>query len=254
MNQAHKSAAGEIYTELRRLILSGDLQAGQSLKVATLHKQFGFSATPLREALNRLCAEHLVVNAFNQGFSVAPISLEELEDLGQIRLALEVDMLQASMREGGEDWESRIVAAQYQLSKWSTPEISWDPETFQQWDTRHRNFHSALTSGCMSIWMNRMMEQVETQLTRYHSNILSRARTLAKEQPTLEQKINQLLADVMGLEVHTPLMRATLDRDEKAAARLMRDHIQMTSDVFQSIQVLFPENLETEPNLKEMSR
>ncbi|MCK0126560.1 GntR family transcriptional regulator [Gelidibacter sp. F2691] len=254
MNQVQKSAAGEIYTELRRLILSGDLKAGQSLKVATLHKQFGFSATPLREALNRLCAEHLVVNAFNQGFSVAPISLQELEDLGQIRLLLEADMLLASLRDAGEDWESRIVAAHYQLSKWSTPEISWDPETFDQWDTRHRNFHSALTSGCLSIWMNRMMEQVETQLARYHSNILSRARSLAKDQPELVQRINQLLADVMGLEVHTPLMEATLARNEDAAARLMRDHIRMTSEVFQSIQVLLPDTLETEPKLKESSR
>ncbi len=254
MNQASQSAAGEIYAKLKQLILSGDLLAGQSLKVATLHKQFGFSATPLREALNRLCAENLVVNAFNQGFSVAPISLRELEDLGQIRLLIEVDMLMQSLSHGGEEWESRIVAAHYQFSKWSAPKISWDRDTFDRWETRHRYFHGALTSGCTSIWMNRMFGQVDVQLTRYHSNILSRARSLVQEQPSLEPKINTLLAGSMGRDVHVPLMKAALARDQNTAARLLRDHIRMTSDVFTAIQVLFPTPLETEPNLKKVTR
>lgn len=240
MPDTKRSAAESVYEKMRSLILRGDLVAGQSLRASALQKAYGFSATPLREALNRLSVEHLVENAYHQGFRVASLSLDELEDLDTTRSLLEIDMLRVSLRQGDEDWEGRIVASHYQFSKLPTPHIATTPDAFEHWYRRHHTFHEALLSGCSSRWMRILLDQIETQRTRYHRNILLNAVREARNTPAIGEQINGILSEVLGIDAHTPLMEATLNRDEPAAERLMADHIRLTSDAYQRIQSLFP--------------
>ncbi|WP_170560272.1 GntR family transcriptional regulator [Ruegeria atlantica] len=248
-----KSAAEEVYGQLRQMILRGELSDGQSLKAAALQSEFGFGTTPLREALNRLSAEQLVVNSFNHGFRVAPITLDELRDLDRTRLLLETEMLVSSIRDGDEDWEGRIVASHYQLAKHRPPGLDATSEATEKWAARHQSFHEALISASGSHWMNTLLEQIETQRTRYHRYILVRAKQVAAEQPEVRDVVNEKLSKVMGIAVHTPLMEATLDREERKARDLMTEHINLTSDAYQSIQSLFPENAQNKPTPEEPS-
>ncbi|MGH2397199.1 MAG: GntR family transcriptional regulator, partial [bacterium] len=69
------------YRTLRREILAAHLAPGTALKFDALGAAYGLGRTPLREALSRLEAEHLVTASRNRGFAVAPVSRAELEDL-----------------------------------------------------------------------------------------------------------------------------------------------------------------------------
>ena len=55
---------------IRSSIINGELLLGQQLTESYLQKSFGFSKTPIREALTELKAEGLVVSEVHKGFRV----------------------------------------------------------------------------------------------------------------------------------------------------------------------------------------
>ena len=55
---------------IRSSIINGNLSLGQKITESFLQKTFGFSKTPVREALGLLKAEGLVVSEINKGFRV----------------------------------------------------------------------------------------------------------------------------------------------------------------------------------------
>ncbi len=77
------------YAELKGLIVRGDLSPGSFLSERQLSARFGMSKTPIRNALERLEAEGFVIISPQQGVVVREISVREIADQFQLRLALE---------------------------------------------------------------------------------------------------------------------------------------------------------------------
>jgi DNA-binding GntR family transcriptional regulator len=74
--KTNKSASWvAVYDTLRREILSLALQPGELLDETRLSQRFGFSRSPVREALIRLAGENLVVTLANRSTIVAPIDI-----------------------------------------------------------------------------------------------------------------------------------------------------------------------------------
>ena len=74
---------------MRDLIISGELTAGEALRQDELSTRLGVSRTPLREAIIRLQAEGLVVNHPHKGAVVYKPTIDELEEIYEIRILLE---------------------------------------------------------------------------------------------------------------------------------------------------------------------
>ena len=83
---------------IRSSIISGQLSLGQQLTEAFLQKSFGFSKTPIREALTQLKAEGLVVAEVNKGFRVFKMDEKELFEFCEYRLALESQALKTAYK------------------------------------------------------------------------------------------------------------------------------------------------------------
>jgi len=77
------------YQHLRQAILSGRLQAGAALRQEKLSNELGISRLPLREALQRLDSEGLVVLRPRRGYFVALLDTKEIEELFDIRSMME---------------------------------------------------------------------------------------------------------------------------------------------------------------------
>lgn len=75
------------------MIVDGALAAGERLNEVHLAAQLGVSRTPLREALNRLVAEGAVEARPRLGYFVKPLTLEEFEQLYDLRPLLEPEAL-----------------------------------------------------------------------------------------------------------------------------------------------------------------
>lgn len=98
------STADYIYRRIRHEIVGGAFSPGTMLKLTHLTDQFGASATPVRDALNRLVGERLVILLPGGGFRVRPLDADRLAGLYRwhghlIQIALDRP-LPESAREG----------------------------------------------------------------------------------------------------------------------------------------------------------
>lgn len=77
------------YSEIRRLILSGDLRPGERVTVRPLAEQLELSPTPIRTALSALERQGMLEARDHRGFFVPQLSLEDFMEIYELREALE---------------------------------------------------------------------------------------------------------------------------------------------------------------------
>src|SRR5579871_5554252 len=78
-----------VVERLREDIVSGRLSAGEPLRQDEIARSFGVSHVPIREAFLKLEAQRLVEIRPRRGAIVAALSAAELEELNEMRAALE---------------------------------------------------------------------------------------------------------------------------------------------------------------------
>ena len=78
-----------VFNTLRRAILKGELKPGERLMEIQLAQRLGVSRTPVREAIRKLELEGLVNMMPRRGAVVAEITLQDLEDVLEVRAVLE---------------------------------------------------------------------------------------------------------------------------------------------------------------------
>lgn len=84
-----KTKESQVAELLRERILAGFFKRGEKLRQAEIANMFNLSITPVREALKLLEAEGYVLGASHRGAIVAPLALEQVEELFELRLELE---------------------------------------------------------------------------------------------------------------------------------------------------------------------
>ena len=104
------------YRRIRADIVLGRLRPGQKLKLDGLKESYGVSVSTLREILSRLTSEGLVLAEGRRGFEVAPVSVDNLKELAELRLLLEGHAMEACFARADMEWEGRVVAAHHKLA------------------------------------------------------------------------------------------------------------------------------------------
>ena len=79
----------KVYRILKIRIIKGNLKPGEKLLENKIAEQLGVSRTPIREAIKELAAEGFLKTSPNQGVVINNISIEDLQEVLQIRRVLE---------------------------------------------------------------------------------------------------------------------------------------------------------------------
>ena len=214
--------ATSLYDQLRADLLGGVLEPGSKLAIEALAERYASSATPLREALNRLVSDGLVERREQRGFVVAGISAQDLAEITQTRCWLETIALRESMAAHSTLWEEALVLAHHRLAR--TPRSLSDSrfEDNPEWEPLHRAFHRALISGCGSRWLLSFCEQLADQHHRYRR--LSAPRAFAKRGVKTE---------------HQQLLEAALAGRADEAVALLCQHFERTARIIRDDPGLF---------------
>ena len=216
---APRTMTDSVYHRIREDIIQGKHAPETKLKIEQLKKTYSVGATPIREALSRLSSDGFVITEGQRGFKSAPISIKDLQDVTELRIMLESQALRKSIEQGDDDWESRVVAAFYQLTK---AEKNKAADNLDAWEQRNREFHEALISACTSDWLIRFYHVLYDQHKRYRNISI-----------TSSSKINS------GRDLHAEHQRiydAAISRDVETACSESENHIRKTAIV--SLQVL----------------
>jgi phosphonate utilization transcriptional regulator len=86
--KAH-SLPSVVQTEIERMILSGELPAGQRINEVTLAERFGTSRGPVREALRALAECGIVRQERNRGVFVREVTLAQADEVYDLREVLD---------------------------------------------------------------------------------------------------------------------------------------------------------------------
>ncbi|WP_307203557.1 GntR family transcriptional regulator [Paenibacillus harenae] len=92
------SLSEHVYIALKRQIMKGELLPGHRMIVLDIAKQFSVSQAPVREALERLKQEGLIVGKMNKGSAVSEITAQEIRDIYELRQMVEGHALRATMK------------------------------------------------------------------------------------------------------------------------------------------------------------
>jgi DNA-binding GntR family transcriptional regulator len=134
----HRTLSAAIVEQLRRDILDGTYAAGEQLRQDALAATFQVSRIPVREALFQLEAEGLVLIEPHKGAIVSSFSLEEINDVFDLRVLLEPRLLAQSA--------PRLTAADMaevaQLDAQFTSAIN--AQDVAQWGQLNARYHLAL--------------------------------------------------------------------------------------------------------------
>jgi DNA-binding GntR family transcriptional regulator len=150
LDQTNESIGENAYRRMRADIIFGRAKPGQKLKLERLKDTYGASVSTLREILNRLSSEGLVVAEGQRGFEVSPVSAANLQEVAALRLLLETHALRDSFAAGDMEWEGRVVAAHHKLASMEKIMDEGDRSRTEDWKRYDWEFHQALISACGS--------------------------------------------------------------------------------------------------------
>jgi DNA-binding GntR family transcriptional regulator len=94
-----KSPADRVYQEVLRQIVAGEIGAGERLPAEPLADQMGCSRMPVREALQRLASEGIVVITPGCGARLVSPSPREIRDVYAVRAVLEDMAVRLALKE-----------------------------------------------------------------------------------------------------------------------------------------------------------
>lgn len=210
--------AESTYHSLRDDILRGRLAPDQPLRLEFLKSRYGTSFSPLREALNRLAAERLVVNGPGRGFAVSPVSARELWDAMDVRILIEAEALRRAIARGDDAWETEVVASFHALdllSRRLEGAVAPADADLAELEARHRDFHLALLHACGSPRLLDLFHHLHAETQRYRLLTFQPARGRTRRDLSRE---------------HREIMQATLDRREDEAVELLTQHYHRTAE------------------------
>lgn len=195
------------YEVLKHAIISGEIPAGDRIVETEYARQLHISRTPLREALRKLERDGLVEYVMRRGVVVRTFTLQDVEDIYNIRNALEMMTLPAVIaRATAEDITELRMALEEMDRVIQTGEID-------QLSVLARGFHTRLTAISRQTRVIRIIEGQDEYISRFSSMAIrqeSRRPRAHEEHHALVDLIEK--RDLAGLQA---LMNSHIERSKE---------------------------------------
>lgn len=202
-----QDAGDAAYRRIRADLVHGRLAPGSKLGLDGLRQIYGAGVSTLREALNRLAAEGLVIAEGQRGFAVAPVSAEDLREIAELRLLLECHAIAESFARGDLDWEGLVVGAHHKLAVLERRLLAGEPTDAALWKRHDRAFHQALIAACGSAALLDTYAAAYDRYLRY-------------------QMVAVVFRGAVAAEQHAALLGCALRRDVPGACGVLRAHVE----------------------------
>ena len=204
------------YTQIKEKIVDLDLAPGALIDETSLRAELKLGRTPIREALLRLSLENLVIIVPRRGIFVSEISIPHLQQLFEIRLALEP--LAASL--AAERMTSVLIQ---RLEAVLAVDIQDFPSPSQAYIQADQSWHQILYQAAG----NKYLESTLNMLYTLSQRLWSYSRV----------KINDLPS---ALTLHHQVVQAIKDKDAGLARILLEEHVRTFQGEIQSAMLSLP--------------
>lgn len=191
-----------VFQTLRNAILKGELKPGERLMEIQLAQKLGVSRTPVREALRKLELEGLVIMIPRRGAIVADITVQDLNDVLEVRQALEELAVCKACDCATEDQLKALKQAANDFKRCTESEdllgcVEADME-----------FHEIIYAATNNKRLQQMLLNLREQMYRYRMEYMK------------DKRMYKLLIDE-----HDAIRKAIKKKDKEKAGMIMKTHI-----------------------------
>ncbi len=197
-----------VFESLREAIIGGVLKPGERMMEIQLAEEMGVSRTPVREAIRKLELEGFVVMIPRKGAYVAGISLKDINDVFEIRAALEglaAGLAAERMTEEELEQMERLLVRKAEIIE------NNDLESIVEVDT---DFHATLYKASRNERLIQILNNLREQIQRFRTTSLA---------------VPGRMKD--ALEEHRKMVEALSERNVTLAQSLATEHIENAENV-----------------------
>jgi len=197
--------ADQVFAEIRKAIVEGEIPQGSKISEPELARRFGISRGPLREAMGRLESSNLVQRRANVGARVITLSSEQLLEIFHVREALEGMAARLAARHMSDD---EIAGLRALLMEHRQQLEQDDAQAYLQREG-DLDFHYRIVEGCRNSRLKGLLCNDLYHLVRMYRCQFRMASPRARR----------------ALDEHSHIADAIEGRDGELAEILMRRHI-----------------------------
>lgn len=201
-----------VFNTLREAILRGDLVPGERLMELQLAAKLGVSRTPIREAIRMLEQEGLAITIPRKGAIVAGMTEKDMQDVLEIREALEELSVQVACDKITEEEVARL---RENMENFEDSLKSGDLKRMAEADVE---FHDVIYQATDNLKLINMLNNLREQMYRYRVEYL--------KNPSNHEQL---------LREHEAIYRGILEKDKDAVTEMIRKHISNQVDVVKNI-------------------
>lgn len=191
-----------VFNTLRQAIIQGEFQPGERLLEVTIANKLGVSRTPVREAIRMLELEGLVVMIPRRGAEVANITVKDLRDALEVRMAIEALSVKLACErideEGKNELKQTCMAFKEAINSKLVPAIVEGDEAF----------HNTIYRASKNQKLINIAQNLREQVYRYRVEYV-------KDFSYHDNLIRE----------HDQITMAILKGDATVAERVMNEHI-----------------------------
>lgn len=221
MNSKNSVLTDYAYTEILRMILSGEIKHGTRIREDILANQLDISRTPIREAVNRLTQNGFIINIQRKGLYCVKFTRKELLDIMELRITLENLTFEKCIKMASQEdilrfqqtideFHEKLDALQ---NKNEEPGRKVTTLLHNEYDIR---FHIDIARVSTSTRLIQYVGEVEHLLLVARQRIYSNNERVEIIRRSWEQ--------------HGLMLDAIRDRDKKRARRLLEEHLALMKE------------------------
>lgn len=198
----------EIYTLIKEKILTHNIAPGVKINIDQLARNLEVSNIPIREALSRLSAEGLVETIPYKGMYVANLSLQELDEMLEIRMELECLALRKAVSQIPEQLLDQLHR---DMQAWKQLTHEHNEDRIQLIAEMNERLHGLILQYCHNHSLQSLIHTYIEKIQRYW---------------VLSQAYVDPVALQYEWEEHMKIIQALIHRDSSAAAQALQEHLQ----------------------------
>jgi DNA-binding GntR family transcriptional regulator len=206
--------AEEVYDTLLGQLMSLRIVPDSRVTIDALARELGVSQTPIRDALNRMEADGLVVRVPNAGYRIPPqITRQRFEDMVELRLLLEPAAARHAAERASSDQVSELRRMLEEMGELAENQGHL---AYGSFGLRDAAFHDLVASSAGN-------QVVREALARLHTHV------------HLFRLVYDTEVTFLAMGEHDAVLEGIAARDPDAAAYAMRQHILLSRDRFRRL-------------------
>ena len=199
-----------VYNQIRQKIINCEYAPSSLLSEAKLMEELGASRTPLREALNKLEQENLVIILPKKGIMTAGLSLKDIMDVYHVRLLLEPHIIRT--------WGMSIPQAALHAFRENALSYTED-EPQSQKNQLDDELHRIIINSCPNTYLLHMSRQLYDQNQRIRIFVGQLALRMEVNIASHLKIVDYMLA--LDFDRAADAMESHIDEGRSAAMRLL---------------------------------